>query len=380
MRKLSEMGARSGKQVFLKLSPFKAVFSLKQCYEILIFLETGMSTSSKPVKIYIFRFLLLPIIIILLIEILIRLFLHISLNTYLNKQIPDSYRESMARIVLGPTPYEFDQICYFLPKDGLFRGPKGQTSFPPEKERGEIRIICVGDSTTYGLAVSYDKSYPHLLECLLRKKFPQKNIRVLNAGYPGASERQIKRIFQFHLANYHPDIVIFRKELFQLSDSYDVQQNSNIVRHFLWRCLYESRIFRTICIMTQERYKDYPLFLRAYDFIMYQFSGLKQPAMDDLDSDLSVIKKIASERGIERIAVLDFVRLTDQNELINDCLQYREKGLHPVICTRKSFEKKLETVSPRKIFVDMEHFTEIGTSILAQEVYQFLLVEKWIGL
>jgi hypothetical protein len=339
-----------------------------------------MSTSSKPVKIYIFRFLLLPIIIILLIEILLRLFLYISLNTYLNNQIPDPYRESIARVVLGPTPYEFDQICYFLPKDGLFRGPNGQTSCPKDKNSDEIRIICTGDSTTYGLAVSYDKSYPCLLENLLSKRFPHKDIRVLNAGYPGATERQIKRIFQFHLVKYHPDIVIFRTELFRLSDSYDVPQNSNIVRYFLWRCLYESRIFRAICVMTQERYKDYPLFLRAYDFIMYKFSGLNQPLVNDFDSDFSIITKIASEHGIKYVAALDFVRLTDQNELINDCLRYNEKDLNPVICTRKSFEKTLETFSFREIFVDMEHLTEIGTSILAQEVCQFLLDEKWIGL
>ncbi|OQY14609.1 MAG: hypothetical protein B6I30_00075 [Desulfobacteraceae bacterium 4572_187] len=338
-----------------------------------------MSAKSKPVKVYIFRFLILPISIIILIELLLRLFLYLSLNTYLNNHIPDLYRENMARVVLGPTPYEFDPICYYLPKDGLFRGPNGQTSYPQDKNRDEVRIICAGDSTTYGLAVGYDKSYPYLLQSLLRKKFPQKDIRVLNAGYPGASERQIKRIFQFHLVKYHPDIIIFRKELFHLSDSYDVPQNSNIVRYFLWRCLYESRIFRAICVMTQERYQGYPLFLRAYDFIMYKFSGLDKSLPNDFDSDFSIIKKIASEHGIRYVAAVDFVRLTAQNELINDCLQYSEKDLHPVICTRKSFETELEKVSSGEVFVDVEHLTEIGTSIIAQEVYQFLLDEKWLG-
>jgi len=340
----------------------------------------GMRAKSKPVKAYIFHFLLLSIIIILLIELLLRLFFYISLNTYLNNQIPAPYRESMARVVLGPTPYEFDPICYFLPKEGLFRGPNGQTSYPQDKKKDEVRIICTGDSTTYGLAVSYDKSYPYLLESLLRKRFPLKKIRILNAGYPGASERQIKRIFQFHLVKYHPDIVIFRKELFRLSDSYDVPQNSNIVRYFLWRCLYESRIFRVICVLTQERYKDYPLFLRAYDFIMYKFSGFDKSLPNDFNSDYGIIKKIASEHGIQHVAVVDFVRLTPQNQLMNDCLQYSEKDLHPVICTRKRFRKELERVSPGKVFVDAEHLTEIGTSIIAQEVYQFLLDEKWIAL
>ena len=339
---------------------------------------TGMRAKSKPAKVCIFRFLILSIIIIIIVELLLRLFLYISLNSYLNKQIADPYRESMARVVLGPTPYEFDPICYYLPKDGLFRGPNGQATYPQDKNRDEVRIICAGDSTTYGLAVSYDKSYPHLLENLLRKRFPQKNIRVLNAGYPGASERQIKRIFQFHLAKYHPDIVIFRKELFRLSDSYDVPKNSNIVRYFLWRCLHESKIFRAICVLTQERYQDYPLFLRAYDFIMYKFSEFDKSTPNDFDSDYSIIKKIASEHGIRYVAAVDFVRLTPQNELIHDCLQYSEKDLHPVICTRKSFEKELEKVSTGKVFVDVEHLTEIGTSIIALEVYQFLLAERWI--
>jgi hypothetical protein len=113
---------------------------------------------------------------------------------------------------------------------------------------------------------------------------------------------------------------------------------------------------------------------------MYKFSGFDKSLPNDFNSDYGIIKKIASEHGIQHVAVVDFVRLTPQNQLMNDGLQYREKGLHPVICTRKRFRKELKKISPGKVFVDAEHLTEIGTSIIAQEVYRFLLDEKWIAL
>ena len=86
---------------------------------------------------------------LLIFELILRLFLYISLNTYLSHEISDDYRENMIQIVLGPTPYEFDPVTYFLPKGGLFRGPESQISYPEKKSNDEIRIICIGDSTTY---------------------------------------------------------------------------------------------------------------------------------------------------------------------------------------------------------------------------------------
>jgi hypothetical protein len=315
---------------------------------------------------------------LLLLEILLRIFLYLSLNTYFGKNIRSPYREKMRQVLVGPTPYQYDPICYYLPKKGLFRGTDGFVSAPKEKDSKEIRIICAGDSTTYGLAVSHDKSWPYLLEQRLKARFPHQDIRVLNAGYPGASKRQVKRIFQFHLVNYHPDIVLFRKELFGLTDRYAVPKGSNHFRYWLWRGVYESRIFRVLCILTDKWFKDYAMAYQVHDFIMYKFSSHEIEPDTGLKTDFSMIRRIASEHHIPYVAVLDYLRLTKDGDIISDCSTYADRGLGPVICTLEAFNKTLRTRSANEVFIDPEHLTEVGTSIIAEQVFRFLLKERWV--
>jgi len=94
----------------------------------------------------------------------------------------------------------------------------------------------------------------------------------------------------------------------------------------------------------------------------------------------TLIKKIAFEHGIQYVAAPVFVRRTDENGLTTDCHEYLQKGLYPVVCSFNVFEKSLETLSINDIFVNIEHLTEIGTLIIAHEVYQFLWLKnglKW---
>ncbi len=323
-------------------------------------------------------FLLFSLGVIIFIEIALRLFLYLSLNSYLTHHVPERYRRNMSKIVLGPTPYEYDSICYFLPKGGLFRVHQGQTSDFEKVRKDGIRIISTGDSTTYGLAVDYEQSYPFLLEKLLKEKYPDIEIQVLNAGFPGASERQVKRIFQFHLAKYNPDIVIFRKELYRLSDSYLVPENSNKIRHFVWHSIYGLRIFRFFSVISLRWCNGYPLSDRMYDFIMYNILQPEIKMKNGMSSDFHIVQRITKEQGIPYLMAVDFVRKKNTGELMNDCQQYEKRDLAPVACTHSAFEKKLKTTHVDEVFVDNEHLTEIGTSILAKKVYQFLVAKKWI--
>ena len=54
--------------------------------------------------------------------------------------------------------------------------PKYYTEPVPKKKKGVERIICVGDSVTYGLGVENARngSYPAHLEKILNREFPGK--------------------------------------------------------------------------------------------------------------------------------------------------------------------------------------------------------------
>ena len=50
--------------------------------------------------------------------------------------------------------------------------------------KNSFKIYCLGDSFTYGMGMTHDKSYPFLLEEKLKEIYPEKNIEVFNLGKP----------------------------------------------------------------------------------------------------------------------------------------------------------------------------------------------------
>jgi len=50
-----------------------------------------------------------------------------------------------------------------------------------------LRIVCLGDSTTFGTGSNDDETYPAQLQNILRRRYPGRNVEVINAGIPGYS-------------------------------------------------------------------------------------------------------------------------------------------------------------------------------------------------
>ena len=55
----------------------------------------------------------------------------------------------------------------------------------PSKPPGALRILCLGDSSTFGYGVTPDETYPAWLERSLARRFPGRRVEVINAGVPG---------------------------------------------------------------------------------------------------------------------------------------------------------------------------------------------------
>ncbi len=78
--------------------------------------------------------------------------------------------------------------------------------FEIEKPKGVYRIICIGASTTYQGRTN-ESTYPAILEDKLKKRYPNKNIEVLNFGISGTrSDFWISRLDE--LFNFQPDMII----------------------------------------------------------------------------------------------------------------------------------------------------------------------------
>jgi len=77
------------------------------------------------------------------------------------------------------------------------------------KRRGTYRVLCMGDSTTFGWGVSDGESYPRVAEAALAELggLFGRRCEVLNAGVPGYTLQRIERYLERDLLALEPDLV-----------------------------------------------------------------------------------------------------------------------------------------------------------------------------
>ena len=107
----------------------------------------------------------------------------------------------------------------FIPsvRAGLATGPVWETSvnadgfrdddFLREKPATSFRIICLGDSWTYGQNVNVDDAYPRRLRALLEREYPGAHFEVFNVAVQGyASYHGVRLLRRF--IEFRPDVVV----------------------------------------------------------------------------------------------------------------------------------------------------------------------------
>ena len=90
----------------------------------------------------------------------------------------------------------FSNLDYIINSSGM-RGPE-----ITEPKTG-YRIVALGNSCTFGWGVSLEETYTAQLETMLMGR-----CEVINAGVPGYTSLQGRRLFQRHLVGLQPDFVL----------------------------------------------------------------------------------------------------------------------------------------------------------------------------
>lgn len=83
--------------------------------------------------------------------------------------------------------------------------------FPDQRPDDEIRLLCLGNSTTWGSGVPIDATYPKQLERLLneRDRGDGKHYFVINAGGEGRSLVEANQFLASEGLDYKPSVVVF---------------------------------------------------------------------------------------------------------------------------------------------------------------------------
>lgn len=115
------------------------------------------------------------------------------------------------QLMIAPHPYigytlspNFDRPLLHHNALG-FRGPEIHVA----KKPGSIRLICLGDSSTYGFSISRDeRTWPERLQMYLNRVGAPTPFEVINAGAPGYSSFESLVMLQFRGLALRPDIVL----------------------------------------------------------------------------------------------------------------------------------------------------------------------------
>ncbi len=78
---------------------------------------------------------------------------------------------------------------------------------PPAKPAEERRILCVGDSATFGAGIRAEETYPKQLQRILNARRPAGRCGVINAGGQGASVTELVRFLEEKGLGFEPEIV-----------------------------------------------------------------------------------------------------------------------------------------------------------------------------
>ncbi len=88
-------------------------------------------------------------------------------------------------------------------------------------------IYCFGDSFTYGIGSENKKGYPEQLQELYEKRYPHKNIKIINFGVPGSNSKQALNYFRHVLICYpRPDLVIL---MTGMNDWWNISDNNKVL-------------------------------------------------------------------------------------------------------------------------------------------------------
>jgi len=153
----------------------------------------------------------------------------------------DDYRDDAA------PQYASGAVEYVINEDG-FRGPPTTVA----KSAGMTRIVCLGDSVTFGEGVEESASYPRIVERMLNEAAAARRYEVINAGVQGHGTIDEYLYFKMHVARFKPDVVTLG---FFLNDAMDgaqtIRQNEEWTRE--WELSALSRFSRLAEIVERGR-------------------------------------------------------------------------------------------------------------------------------
>jgi len=169
------------------------------------------------------------------------------------------------------------------------------------KSENDYRVLCLGDSSTFGWRMDYDQTYPYLLKEGLKQSL--RNVQVYNHGVPGYTSFQSLLLFESIVDWVRPQVVIIylgnnENSLAEYSD----RERFKLTGRMLWLRAWLNRS------LTYQFVKR--LLIRAKPFKMTGTISLNQLSelsprvrLEEYRENIIQIIKLAKHKGITPLIV-----------------------------------------------------------------------------
>lgn len=252
----------------------------------------------------------------------------------------------------------------------------------PPKEENEIRILCVGDSTTYGIYLNNRQTWPAQLQAALNDGAPNTTrFTVYNGGVPGYWSQQCKRLIQSRYMELQPDLVLWREEP-ACSDRVELPPVSSMTWFRARQLLYRSRAIYLAVSMRRIRESQ-----TAQPFYgpVNIFNAVPQWEQDYTADVLPEFAAWLKERGVRELVGVEYLFYLKHplGEGIGEF--YRSDGRHDMLKGNASqwqrrdipFVSCLEEMvdgegAPDANFADYCHLTPEGAAVVGRTVAAYL--------
>ena len=247
-------------------------------------------------------------------------------------------------------------------------GLREEHEIPEAKPAGEVRVLFLGDSCTFGFGSLDNESFVAQAEALLGARYPQVRTECINAGVPGYSLFQGWRWLESRGLDYQPDLVVATfgwnddRAWANLSDLQHWERKQaatpppGLRRSLLLRRTWEMAARLRHRTQTREKQVRVP------------------PA--EFREILERLRAELGERGVElRVMVWPMFRdlggapPTPYQEILRD---FGAKHGGVCIDPLPAFRRALETHGPDDLFIDQGHVRPLGNRLVAEAVVEAL--------
>jgi lysophospholipase L1-like esterase len=120
------------------------------------------------------------------------------------------------------------------------------------RDGSSVRVLCIGDSHTFGTGVARDEAYPARLQHAFDELQPGR-YSVLNLGVPGMSTTQLKHRLPAYAARYNPEVLIVWAGINNLWNLAEIDDPEATWRTWLTARLHALRIYRFVRVWQHAR-------------------------------------------------------------------------------------------------------------------------------